>query len=41
MSAFVLWEAGKAVMRGKIIYFSSNKKNRESSRKMFKRKCHP
>jgi len=32
MSACVLWETGRAVMRGKIISFSSNKKNKESSR---------
>ena len=32
MSACVLWKAGKAVMRGKIISFQSNKKKRESSR---------
>jgi len=31
MSACVLWEDGEAVMRGKIISFSSNKKNKESS----------
>ena len=32
MSACILWEAVKAVMRGKIISFSSNKKKRENSR---------
>ena len=32
MSACTLWEARKAVMRGKIISFSSNKKKRENSR---------
>ena len=31
ISACALWEAGKAVMRGKIISFSSNRKNKESS----------
>ncbi len=29
-SASVLWEAGKAVMRGRIISFSSHKKKREN-----------
>ena len=32
MSACFLWEAGKAVMRGKIISYSSNKKKKESSK---------
>lgn len=31
VSAGILWEAGKAVMRGKIIYFASHKKKKENA----------